>query len=138
MSIIDRIIDNKQKNSLATLLHRKRFILFNSMINSLPRPITILDVGGTEIFWKTMGFTNEPGIEIILLNKTKVSVDLPNFTSIVGDARDMSIFKEREVDIVFSNSVIEHLGKYENQLLMAQKFKELARNTLSKLRISIL
>jgi 2-polyprenyl-3-methyl-5-hydroxy-6-metoxy-1,4-benzoquinol methylase len=39
----------------------------------------------------------------------------------------MRIFREREFDIVFSNSVIEHVGKYEQQAQMAKEVLRVGR-----------
>jgi hypothetical protein len=39
----------------------------------------------------------------------------------VGDARDLGRFGDREFDIVFSNSTIEHLGRYDDQKMMASE-----------------
>ena len=41
----------------------------------------------------------------------------------VGDGRDLSRFKEKEFDIVFSNSVIEHLKTYKDQERMAKEVR---------------
>ena len=52
---------------------------------------------------------------ITLLNSEKVDTKNDNFVSIKGDATNLSEFKDQEFDIVFSNSVIEHLFSKENQ-----------------------
>ena len=41
--------------------------------------------------------------------------------SVQGDAINLSQFKDNEFDIVFSNSVIEHLYSFENQTKMAKE-----------------
>jgi len=113
--------------SLASRLRRKRFRHFRSLIATLPRPIRVLDVGGTEAFWEQMGFYGAPGVEIVLLNRSKIPVTHSGFKSLVGDARNMGQFRDGEFDVVFSNSVIEHVGDYEDQRRMAQEIRRLSR-----------
>ena len=121
MQALRRVADHRQGDTLATRLRRERFGLFRSLVASVPRPLSILDVGGTEPFWEAMGFTGGDDVRITLLNLSKVDVDYPNFTSIAGDARDMGEFGNNQFDVVFSNSVIEHVGTREEQARMARE-----------------
>ena len=50
-----------------------------------------------------------------------MNVKHQNFKSIKGDATNLSNFKDNQFDIVFSNSLIEHLYTYENMKLMANE-----------------
>ena len=104
----------------------KRFSYFKSLINNLPRPLKILDVGGTDIFWKKMNF-KEKGVKVSLLNLVKFPNINENFKSIVGDARNMSHFKDQEFDVVFSNSAIEHLGSLEDQRAIAKEIRRVGK-----------
>lgn len=108
------------------VFRHKRFSYFTSLINNLPRPLKILDVGGTDIFWKKMNF-KEKGVKVSLLNLVKFPNINANFKSIVGDAINMSHFKDQEFDVVFSNSVIEHLGSLENQREMAKEIRRVGK-----------
>jgi hypothetical protein len=93
----------------------------------VPRPIKILDVGGTLLFWERMGFTQASGIQVVMLNVTKNATEQDHFISVVGDARDMSAFADNEFDVVFSNSVIEHVGTYADQRRMAEEVKRVGK-----------
>ncbi|NLN94608.1 MAG: class I SAM-dependent methyltransferase [Bacteroidales bacterium] len=126
-SFLKNLSNNKDPNSLANKLRRKRFSLFLNLIKDLPKPIQIIDVGGTELFWEQMGFSGNPDIEITLLNLKSEPVKNPNIKSISGDARDMKQFAEKEFDIAFSNSVIEHVGDFNDQGRMAAEMKRIAR-----------
>jgi hypothetical protein len=127
MKIFRRFADSSDPDSLAARLRSKRFELFQSLVKSLRRPITILDVGGTQIFWEMIGFIEEPGVRIHILNIDPVKADHPNVTSSIGDARDMAQFEDDEFDIVFSNSVIEHVGGYEQQRKMANELQRVGK-----------
>jgi len=48
--------------------------------------------------------------------------------SVVGDATDLSGFPDQSVDIVFSNSVIEHLFDREHQQRMANEVVRVGRD----------
>ena len=114
-------------DSLAASFRRKRFGLFQDLLASLGRSqLTILDVGGREEFWEVVGFTNTPH-HIILLNLFTEPVRHSNFTSVLGDARHLDGFEDGSVDVVFSNSVIEHLGTYRNQQRMAEEIRRVGR-----------
>ncbi len=127
MKIFRKFADNKQAFSLATKLRQKRFKLFKSFIAPISRPLNILDVGGTQIFWKRMRFTDINDINVVILNLTKSEISYPNFKSIEGDARNLKMFRDNEFDIVFSNSVIEHVGNFKQQQQMADEVKRVGK-----------
>ena len=123
--IREKIYDHKNSDSLANSLRQKRNSLFKSLLTSTPGSLRILDVGGTEEYWLEIGFLDDPFLssfidEIVLLNVKPTEVNSPKMTSIVGDAASMN-FADQEFDVIFSNSVIEHLVTLENQQRMAQE-----------------
>ena len=105
----------------ALTFRQKRFNLFLDKLNNLKKPIKILDVGGTQKFWNDMNFISREGVEIVLLNLQEQNTTDLGFNSIVGSAIDLSKFENKSFDIVFSNSVIEHLYNFENQVKMANE-----------------
>jgi hypothetical protein len=86
-----------------------------------------LDIGGTQSFWERMNFVNQPDVHITLLNVHAEPVKYANFSSMKGDACNLGCFRDKEFDIVFSNSVIEHLFNYENQKKMAAEVKRVGK-----------
>ena len=121
-----KIADNREEKSLAVHFRRKRFAFFHSLLSQLKRPVTILDVGGAESYWKTMGMDGDDQIFITLLNLTKEDVTLPNITSVVGDAREVR-YDDNSFDVVFSNSVIEHVGRHTDQAKMAAEVRRVGK-----------
>jgi len=106
--------------AFARKMRKKRIALFESLISSLTRPLHILDVGGTQGFWELMGRIKDDA-NITIFNVSPIEVSYPTLISKVGDARDMREFKDKEFQIVFSNSVIEHVGTYAQQRQMAEE-----------------
>ena len=76
MNLFDRIADNRKQYSLAAKMRQRRFKLFLNLLATVPRPVKILDVGGTERFWEVMEFTDFPDVEITLLNRFKMVPNL--------------------------------------------------------------
>lgn len=121
------LADNESAGSLASALRRRRFGLFLDQVASLPRPVRVLDLGGTLHFWHAMGLSDPGAIELVLLNRHPISVDVPNVRSVVGDATDLSDFADNEFDVVFSSSLIEHLGERAAQERMAREVRRVGR-----------
>lgn len=127
MSLLDKIADNSRQGSLSHQFRRRRFAFFQSLIDTLPRPVSILDIGGTTDFWEQMAF-NDAEVQITLLNLQAMPVSSPRYTSVAGDATRLEGYADQSFDIVFSNSVIEHLFSFENQQKMAAEVQRVGRH----------
>ena len=120
--------DNTNPSSVASRLRRRRFEVFRCLVRQLPPPVTVLDVGGTVRFWKMLPDEALRGLTVTLLNRVPLSDPLPGgFGSVLGDARDLSQFEDHAFDVVFSNSVIEHVGGPQDQIQMAQEVRRVGR-----------
>jgi Methyltransferase domain len=99
---------------------RRFFVMFH------PSPKTrVLDVGGTVQTW-TSESEGTAGFPVTLINlRDYGAIEDSRFTSLAGDATDMA-FKENAFDIVFSNSVIEHVGTWEKQQAFAREVSRVA------------
>lgn len=116
--------------SVSAKLRTKRFNLFKSLFHQSAEPLKILDVGGRETIWVKEGFCDpqtRDRVQITILNIGKEKTTAPNVVSVVGDARNMSQFADNEFDIVFSNSVIEHVGSYEDKRQMAREVRRVGK-----------
>ena len=121
------ILRNKLLKKIQIILRKRRFSIFNWLISSLDRPISILDLGGTQKFWEEMEFIDNKEVYMTLLNVKKIEVKYKNYSSITGDATNLEQYKENQFDVVFSNSVIEHVGDETKQKLMAEEIKRVAK-----------
>ncbi|OGU55538.1 MAG: hypothetical protein A2V66_07010 [Ignavibacteria bacterium RBG_13_36_8] len=125
--LINKLANSEVEESLANKFRLKRFRYLETLYNALPKPVRILDVGGTIDYWEKMKFTNKKDVLVTLLNIQKENIEYENFCSVIGDARNLSGFNEKEFDIVFSNSVIEHVGTFEDQQKMANEIKRVGK-----------
>lgn len=116
------LADNRDPASWAGRLRRRRFALFERLLSRIRKPVRILDVGGTESFWQVMGFAETQQVNITILNPRPQKTSLPHLNAVIGDARDLQ-YESASFDVVFSNSVIEHVGGYSDQSRMAREVR---------------
>ena len=99
----------------------------------LGRDIAVLDVGGRPDYWLNVGIDRIS--RIVLLNSSSGELDRPIppglpqeiFAHVTGDARNLSDHREATVDLVHSNSVIEHVGGWHNMRAMARELMRVGR-----------
>jgi ubiquinone/menaquinone biosynthesis C-methylase UbiE len=121
--MLPQFADNRDPNSLSSRMRAKRNEQFKSLLDSLPRPLKILDVGGTQTVWETIRLVDQPEVHITILNLEQKECRYKNVHSVVGDARDMRGFHDCQFDIVYSNSVIEHVGNMDQMAKMASEVR---------------
>lgn len=103
---------------------------FKRFVNTI-RPETVdhlLDIGGYPFNWfgrgSVVGKVDVLNLEIAPVTNTPPGS--PILRAISGDARKLP-FPERSYDIVFSNSVIEHVGSLEDQQAFADEARRVGR-----------
>jgi Methyltransferase domain len=121
------LASSSEPTSFANKLRSKRFRKFEALTTSLPRPLCILDVGGTNAFWENRGWHERNDVEILTLNLSAEQQCHANIKPLAGDATNLSEFADQSIDIVFSNSVIEHLFTFENQKRMAVEVQRVGK-----------
>jgi Methyltransferase domain len=88
----------------------------------------ILDLGGQPMIWSSVG----PKLNITILNLPGIAQQHHqshhNITFVEGDACDVVGFEDRSFDIVFSNSVIEHVGGTSKQFEFAREVMRLGKS----------
>ena len=123
MGLLHGLRDPDSGYSIAKSLRSRRFAFFLDLVSALPRPISILDVGGTQDFWETMDFVHPEASQITILNIQAPESRHENIATLSGDACQMEGFADRQFDVVFSNSVIEHVGDDAHQEAMAREVR---------------
>ncbi|HEB89437.1 MAG TPA: class I SAM-dependent methyltransferase [Deltaproteobacteria bacterium] len=127
MRLLHRLRDPGSRFSIAHRMRSRRFEYFRALVDPLPRPIRMLDVGGTEDFWERMGFLEADEAEITILNLEAPPARSPHVRTLDGNACHMPMFEDDSFDVVFSNSVIEHVGGIEEQRAMANEIRRIGR-----------
>jgi hypothetical protein len=126
--LLGKITDHHRPDTLASRLRQKRWEFFRNLACSVGRPLKILDVGGTPTVWERIGFADQHDIHITILNIVPVPIDHFNMESALGSACSMKQFEDKQFDIVFSNSVIEHVGGYQEVQLMADEIRRVGKS----------
>ena len=84
---------------------------------------SILDVGGTPFNWLLLDV--RPRVTIVNMPRAGEAVDT-RFQCMFADGRRLP-FRDHAFDIVFSNSVIEHVGVWESQRQFAAEIARVGR-----------
>ena len=126
-NLVRKFADNTISTSPAVKMRRERFAFFLNLLSQVPKPVRILDIGGTQTFWETMECVDDKDLHITLLNLKAEKIAYRNFSSIAGDATNLVGIADDAYDIVFSNSVIEHVGDLTQQQMMASEIQRVGR-----------
>jgi hypothetical protein len=127
--VLAKLTDYDNKDSLVNRMRDVRFRFFAERLSTLGNGrVTLLDVGGDEQFWINRGYEKQSRVQITLLNLREQVTHSPNMRSVRGNACDLSEFADRQFDVVFSNSVIEHLHTYDGQRAMAREVQRVGKH----------
>lgn len=129
MAVLKKIFDYKTEDSVVNTIRKKRFNLIRIFFEEMIRQkgtIKVLDIGGDFAYWKNVGWT-DTRCQFFLLNleQSPVPPGYDNFHAVTGNALELP-YKYGDFDIVFSNSVIEHMGSEEGQEKFAMNVKKIA------------
>lgn len=95
--MVFRVADNTTPTSWASRFRQRRMALLRQLAGD--QPLTILDVGGSQEFWACHQAPSTWRI---------ITLNLSGTSTVHGDATALP-FQDHSVDVVFSNSVIEHV-----------------------------
>ena len=127
MGFFHKLRDPESNLSLARRMRQKRFAFFRSLVDPLPKPLRILDVGGTQNFWESMQYVEPELATITIVNLQAPASRHPNIETRDGNACEMPEFDDAHFDVVFSNSVIEHVGGLPEQQAMVREIQRIGK-----------
>ena len=121
-------------DSAGNKFRKGRISLLNKLIAKTleaKNSCAVLDVGGTYNFWHIW----RADIDWARVEVTCVNLDPHHLEAgksetrvrmLKGNACDLSPIEDNEYDVVFSNSVIEHVGSWGNMVAMASEVRRVA------------
>lgn len=128
--LLRRLAATDTAGSFSNARRARRFAAFARLVDGRiadgTHPVRILDIGGTNAFWEHRGWAGRDDVEIVLVNIEPEPRRHANIDPRAGDATDLSEFPDQSFDVVFSNSVIEHLETFDRQAAMAREVRRLA------------
>jgi Methyltransferase domain len=133
--IAERIGNYDNPDSIGSKFRAERIRKLISIISKVYEEsgrVKIIDVGGRKNYWQVLSQ------ELLVKYKVHITiVNLPgeilpsseeHYDFIHGDACNLNFLGNDSFDIVHSNSVIEHVGSWQNMLSFAKEVKRLAPN----------
>jgi hypothetical protein len=121
-SLLRRLADSTDPDSASSRFRRRRFQMFVDKLSVRPGD-RILDVGGDEALWVDSPFRD--GVTVTNISPRPAA---PRVRYVQADACDMSaVFDGNSFDVVFSNSVVEHVGDAERQARFAAEVRRVGR-----------
>jgi hypothetical protein len=120
-ALFSRLADNTNPRSLASRYRQARFARFVKTLRLGPSD-RILDVGGYPGFWAGSGFERQ----VTLLNLSFAERP-PPFDYLLADARSLTAVGTGAFDVVHCNSVIEHVGSWDDQRAAAREICRVGR-----------
>jgi Methyltransferase domain len=116
----------KVSGKISPYFRRRRFHKFLEVVSPTPS-MRILDVGGLPRSWLGVPIQSEITIlNIEPLCDYEASFLQANHVSVVGDGTRLS-YADQSFDLVYSNSVIEHLGTWGRQQAFAAEARRVGR-----------
>jgi hypothetical protein len=112
---------------VSTRARRRRMEAF-TRIMKVRGGVTVLDLGGHPAIWRGVSCPLKVTILNLPGNVSRSEVSHHTFTYVEGDACDVRGVDDFSFDIVFSNSVIEHVGPAVKQDDFAREVRRLGRS----------
>jgi hypothetical protein len=133
------LVEYENEGCLASLLRKRRLRHIQQLIDShfyTKRPsseVTIVDIGGRRHYWNLLDekYLIARRVRITLMNlPSEAALDVDEnssvFTLITGNGCELDDYNDNSFDIAHSNSVIEHVGSWENMERFASNIRRIA------------
>lgn len=112
----------------------KRLGRFNEFMKGAIGPVRLIDLGGTVRFWENWGLKKRPLLDVTLANSHDVDIshsedpiNLPNLRRERVNVLTLSASDLARYDVIFSNSMIEHLPNPDAQRQLARAIVDSGR-----------
>ena len=109
----------------------RRFYLFKKITDGIllsRDTCKVLDIGGTVDYWRSFATQLDfQRVQVTVVNIERGNAALNNIEFLPGDGRSLPNLDDNSFDIVHSNSVIEHVGRWQDMCSMAKEVRRLAQ-----------
>lgn len=129
----DFFVQKQRSDSWSSYFRARRFKMIVPMLQSVYEQkgsCSIVDVGGREEYWapaKEALETFNCNVTIVNLERT-TAVSGNRFKFAAGDALDLHEIADRAFDVAHSNSLIEHVGRWDNMVQCANEIQRVSNN----------
>jgi hypothetical protein len=130
--ITRRLIDYMNPGWPAFRFRKKRANRLKALISDIYAKhgkVNIIDVGGIWEYWRIIpdNFLDNHNVRITIINPHPLNVPGNGiFKFIRGDGRDLSRFTDQAFHLAHSNSVIEHVGDWDDMQRFAGEIRRVA------------
>lgn len=108
----------------------RRFSLFKKLVDRIlegTATCKVLDIGGTIDYWRSFAAQLDPRrVAVTVVNIECEENTVNDIKFLPGDGRSLPSLDDNSFDIVHSNSVIEHVGRWQDMCSMAKEVRRLA------------
>ncbi len=131
MDLFNSFLNHSNPDSFVNSLRKKRFKRIKEVLEGLIAErgsVKVLDIGGEIVYWKNMGWQNSAAtIYVLNLDPVFDKEQHEGYIQVQGNALKLP-YEMGEFDLVFSNSVIEHVGSKNNQKIFADEVRRVCNN----------
>ena len=110
----------------------RRFSLFKKLTDGILQgrdTCKVLDIGGTIDYWLSFATQLDfQRVQVTVVNIDGGNAAHNNIEFLPGDGRSLPNLDDNSFDIVHSNSVIEHVGRWQDMCSMAKEVRRLAQS----------
>jgi hypothetical protein len=110
------VVNCDSPRSLSGRARRRRWNHFEHIFPGI-REMAVLDLGGTGHFWEHSPFRPK---RVVTVNLSPDESRYPEHTHVQGDACNPASLPRSDFDLVFSNSLIEHVGGHIQRQRLAR------------------
>lgn len=118
--------DQNIDGSVSEKQRKKRHELFIDFSRELAPPVKVIDLGGSDYYWRNLPSADLKNFEITILNN-EIQNPGENIKFINHDVRNLEFIGDNEYDVVFSNSLIEHISDPGDRKKLANEIKRIGK-----------
>jgi hypothetical protein len=129
---IDPFLQKQGKDKASAYFRRRRFAMIEPLLRQIYQEkgsCSVIDVGGREEYWApVLPLLAECNVHITVVNLEKTQPKPGHhFDFAHGNACDMPHYPDQSFDLVHSNSLIEHVGRWDDMKRCAGEMRRLGK-----------